>query len=91
MEGVPAQPEQIGAVHLQHAALTAEHFDRTEVKATQARVREVGVDLAGQLQAILLDSVAGLPDDVRREIPRTLPLGLRGLDALSGDEAAPAE
>lgn len=74
----------------QHAAITAERFDRTEAEATAAHVRETGLALVTLLQTILLDSIATLPDDVRREIPRA-PLALGSLGAINDLRAVPDE
>jgi hypothetical protein len=73
----------------QYQALTAEPFDRAAVEASQAKLRQSGLALATVLQSILTDSVASVPDDVRRAIPRAPPFGLGSLPALDRDMDEP--
>lgn len=67
----------------QQAVLIAPKLNRAAAEAAQARVREAGIALVSLLQSMLLDAVATLPDDVRREIPRA-PIGIRALRGLGG-------
>lgn len=57
-----------------HAALTAETLDQAAVDAANARIRADVDALLALAQGLLVEAVAGLPDDVRRNLP---PLNFR--------------